>query len=104
MAAVQMHSNASGRNQPPQIDDLSVSTTEGKPVSLILRYLDPDGPGPHYVGIVRPPAHGELQGKDNDRIYVPQPGFTGMDTFQWRVDDGDRWSRVATVTVTVNKR
>jgi hypothetical protein len=39
---------------------------------------------------------------DGSFSYTPQPGFTGIDTFDYVVNDGDVDSNLATVTITVN--
>ncbi len=59
-----------------------------------------------YVGLVSgpsngnvSPAHGEANGQ---LIYTPNPGFSGTDSFVYRVSDGTNGTKDATVTVTVN--
>ncbi|MBW2703091.1 MAG: hypothetical protein JRF33_19885, partial [Deltaproteobacteria bacterium] len=72
-------------------------------VGIQLVYTDPDGPGPYTVTIDTPPAHGTLSGTGNDREYLPDNGWTGVDVFIWRVSDGLADSNVAMVAVTVRE-
>jgi hypothetical protein len=69
---------------------------------MTLSYTDPDGPGPYTVTIVTSPSNGSLTGSTNDRTYTPNAGFTGTDSFTWRVNDGLANSNTATVTITVS--
>ncbi len=49
------------------------------------------------------PNHGVLTlNADGSFEYEPDPGFTGMDTFNYHADDGTDDSNVATVTITIN--
>jgi len=89
-------------NAAPVAQDQSLSTTTGTPVYVSLAYTDSDGPGPYAVTIVTDPSHGTLSGTGNDRTYTPNPGFTGTDSYTWRVNDGLADSNVATVTITVS--
>ena len=100
-ASVVIYANASGENHRPQVEDQrnTVRAREGTVVNL--RYTDPDGPGPHFWTIRKPPEHGTLSGTDNDVLYTPQQGFTGTDSFDWAVSDGLTRSRNATVTLVV---
>ncbi|HYG81138.1 MAG TPA: cadherin-like domain-containing protein [Pyrinomonadaceae bacterium] len=52
--------------------------------------------------VVTFPANGTLApNADGSFMYTPNPGFTGVDTFTYKADDGTAESNVATVTVTV---
>ncbi|MHC4917379.1 MAG: PKD domain-containing protein, partial [Planctomycetota bacterium] len=89
-------------NQPPVAEDSSVTTEEGQQVWVQLSYSDPDnGPGPYVETITQGPANGVLTGSGNDRYYTPNAGFTGTDSFQWKVNDGEDDSNIATATITV---
>ena len=93
-------------NQPPVASNQSVTTTEGKAVSIPLSYNDPDnGPSPYTFTITQNPSNGTVVPDNlgsNDHTYTPNAGFTGTDTFKWKVNDGAADSNVATVTITVN--
>ncbi len=52
--------------------------------------------------VVTFPANGTLApNADGSFMYTPNPGFTGVDTFTYKADDGTSESNVATVTITV---
>ncbi len=52
--------------------------------------------------IVSGPAHGSLGTIDGTQItYTPDTNYTGVDTFRFKVDDGEHDSPPATVTITV---
>lgn len=49
------------------------------------------------------PAGGELNlAADGGFTYMPDPGFYGEDTFEYYANDGDAYSQLVTVTITVN--
>jgi len=88
-------------NQPPVAQNTSVTTTLNTQVYVQLTFIDPDGPGPYTYTITQQPTNGNLTGSDNDRTYTPNSGFTGTDTFRWKVRDGLADSNIATVTINV---
>ncbi len=52
--------------------------------------------------VVTFPTNGMLApNADGSFMYTPNPGFTGVDTFTYKADDGTAESNVATVTITV---
>lgn len=93
---------AAPANAVPIAQDQTVGTTQDAPVDIQLVHTDTDGPGPYIVTIVLQPADGALTGTDNDRIYTPNAGFTGSDSFTWKVNDGIDDSNEATVSITVS--
>jgi hypothetical protein len=103
VATIEIVANATGVNVPPRAEEQKVSTAGGKPVSFILLYQDEDGPGPYEVRVLRQPAHGKLEGKDNDVTYTPAPGFMGEDSFEWLVTDGEGRSNRATARIQVER-
>jgi hypothetical protein len=88
-------------NQPPTAPDRSVTVPQDTPTSIALGYADPDGPGPYTFTVLQPPSQGSLSGTGGSRTYAPNPGFTGTDTFRWKVNDGLADSNEAAVTITV---
>jgi hypothetical protein len=90
-------------NKAPLAADSSVSLRAGSSVSAKVRAWDPDG-NPLTYSIVSPPSAGRLSAF-NERtgafVYTPPFGFTGMDVFTFRADDGKAGSNTATVTLTV---
>lgn len=89
-------------NQAPVALNSSVSTAINTPVYIQLAITD-DGiaPGGYTYTITQNPAHGTLSGTDNDRTYTPASGFTGTDTFKWKVNDSQYDSNTAIVTINV---
>ena len=54
------------------------------------------------VTVTSSPAHGELSmNEDGSFSYMPSPGFSGSDSFTYRVSDGSVYSGPATVTIQV---
>lgn len=52
------------------------------------------------------PSHGTIvQSGDSGKsyIYTPEEDFTGTDSFSFRLESGDKYSNVATVTVTISE-
>ena len=51
--------------------------------------------------IVTPPAHGALSGSPPDYLYTPTAGFSGVDSFTYKANDGGLDSNIATIALTV---
>ncbi len=93
-------------NQSPVANDQTVNTTENKEVSIALSYTDTDGPGPYTFTITQSSANGTITPDNvgsNDYIYNPNPNYTGMDSFHWKVNDGESSSNIAMVVINVNQ-
>lgn len=78
----------------------ATTTPENVPIALTIVGVDPDGDNLTYI-VVTQPAHGTLTGSGPDRVYTPDAGYTGEDTFTFKVNDGTSDSNTATVTITV---
>ncbi len=100
-AEVTVFCNPSGTNRPPRAYDQTVRVRRGGIVRFTLRYADRDGPGPYGVAIAKPPEHGAVETLDNEARYTPQQGFTGADSFEWRISDGVSRSGPARVRIRV---
>jgi predicted extracellular nuclease len=90
-------------NDPPVAFNGTVSTPAGTPVALALTASDPENDTLTYA-IVTEPAHGTLGGFNaatGTVTYTPTAGYSGPDTFTFRVSDGTSNSNVATVSITV---
>lgn len=98
-----------GPNNPPvardngyQVDE-DGTLTIGAPGGVLANDVDPEG-APLTAQLVSGPSHGTLElAADGSFIYIPNPGFTGTDSFVYAAFDG-RDSTPATVTLTVNSR
>jgi len=94
-------------NTPPTAGDLAVETAFGTAVATPLSAADTNADGSHDPlswSVATPPAHGFLSGEWPDRTYHPDQGFSGTDSFQYRVDDGHGGTATGTVTITVKAK
>jgi hypothetical protein len=80
--------------------DQAVSTDENAPVAITLTASDADGDALSYQ-IVTPPSYGSLSGAAPFLTYTPNLGYTGLDSFTFKANDGMADSNTATVTVNV---
>jgi hypothetical protein len=89
-------------NYAPVADDQSVGTNQNVSFNIILTANDADG-DPITYSIVGTPSHGTL-GTVNGTVvsYAPDNGFTGADSFTFKVNDGQSDSNTAIVSVSVN--
>ncbi len=84
-------------NDPPVAAGQSASTPEGAPLAIRLAATDVDGDCPLQFEIVATPAAGTVSVPSNesgaagvagaDVVFTPAPGFTGTDSFAFRVTD-----------------
>lgn len=77
---------------------VQVPFNTAKPVTLTA--MDPDNE-PLTWSIVTPPVNGVLSGTAPNLTYMPNAGFTGADSFTFKVNDGALDSNVATVSIDV---
>lgn len=94
-------------NTPPTAGDLAVTTDYGKSVATSLVASDTNADGSHDPltwSLVTAPAHGYLAGEWPNRVYHPETGFSGEDSFVYQVDDGFGGVATGTVTVTVGEK
>jgi hypothetical protein len=89
------------QNQVPTAHNGSEKVVEGGTVDVQLTYVDSDGPGPYTFTITQDPQHGTLSGTGAVRTYEPDSGYSGQDSFKWKVTDGLNDSAAATVTIQV---
>ncbi len=92
-------------NQPPIAVDDTGSTLIDTPVDILVlnNDSDPDGDNIVITAILTQPTNGAaLIGADTSSItYLPNPGFIGVDCFDYQICDPDGLCDVATVCVTV---
>jgi len=90
-------------NTPPTANDMNERTDINTSVNITLDGDDPDN-GPNtpleYI-IVDAPDHGQLTGSGQIVTYTPNDDFSGTDTFTYKTYDGEDYSSIATVTITV---
>ena len=89
-------------NDPPAAQDDSGTAREGSQltIQILLNDGDPDGDD-LLVESVTQPAHGIVINNGVDITYIPDPGFSGTDTFMYTVSDGRGKTDTATVIVTI---
>ncbi|MFC1474679.1 FG-GAP-like repeat-containing protein, partial [bacterium] len=88
-------------NTPPLATAQSVETSQDLAVSITLSGTDDEGASLTY-SIVSNPANGTLDISSLPTVsYTPSSGFFGVDSFTFKVSDGELDSKSAAVTVTV---
>lgn len=87
-------------NEAPQVVTSQLaSTTLGTPVSITIQATDPDGDAMTFVADGA--SHGSVKGGSTGVfVYQPLAGYTGFDSFDVTVSDGN--GGMATLTVTVH--
>ncbi len=85
------------------VDDVQGSTSAASAGSAGAATPSPvSGEGRLSARIVTGPAHGVLTANaDGTTTYTPNADFNGADSFTYKVNDGERDSNLATVTLTV---
>ena len=109
---------------PPRVQDISAFTTEGGMAAITLMATDegcPESPGVLAYSITSLPGHGNLSdpcagaitgapytlaGSGNKVVFTPEPNYLGLDSFQFKADDGGSPpsggdSNVATVSISI---
>ena len=99
--------HAVSNNTPPTATDQSVTTKLNTPVEITLAGSDPANQNATLTAhIISQPLHGKLSDVNQDTgfiTYTPNQGFTGDDSFTFKVNDGKIDSNnTATVYVKVN--
>jgi len=85
-------------NSTPRARNLELITTVDQPIELALVASDADNDALTYT-ILQHPQHGTVSGTAPALAYQPDSGYTGTDSFTYRVSDAQAQSRIATVTV-----
>jgi hypothetical protein len=87
-------------NNPPVAYDQSVTTAEDTPKGITLTASDPDSDPLTYY-IETGPSHGSLSGSPPNVTYTPDLNYNGADSFTFKAYDGQAYSNIATVSITV---
>jgi hypothetical protein len=93
-------------NNPPKANDQFVMANMDTPVDITLTGSDADKNDNLTAAIVSKPLHGALSDIDQNTgvvTYIPNPGFTGSDSFTYKANDGKVDSNTGTVEMTVNQ-
>src|SRR5262249_50850401 len=78
----------------------SFMTTQATPVDITLTATSPQG-FPLTYTVLTAPKHGTVSGSAPNVTYTPNTGYTGPDSFTFRVNDGTTNSNSATVSIIV---
>jgi hypothetical protein len=87
-------------NNPPVAYDQSVTTAEDTPKGITLTASDPDS-DPLTYSIETGPSHGSLSGTPPNVTYTPTSNYNGADSFTFKAYDGQAYSNIANVSITV---
>lgn len=87
-------------NDTPAATAQSVSVNRDTATAITLAGSDVEGSALTYT-VVTNPANGSLTGTAPSLTYTPNSGYSGSDSFTFRVNDGTANSAAATVTLTV---
>ncbi len=87
-------------DDPPIANANNVTVPEDAVTHILLTGSDPDG-DPLTYSVLRAPTHGTLSGTAPNLIYTPDPNFSWLDSFTFRVSDGKTDSVPATILVSV---
>jgi hypothetical protein len=88
-------------NDAPVAEAQTAITYEDTALPFALTADDVDG-DPLTFSLVSLPAHGSLSGDLPNLTYIPDPDYTGRDSFTFKANDGALDSNVATVSITVH--
>ncbi|GAB4575267.1 MAG: hypothetical protein Kow0077_25950 [Anaerolineae bacterium] len=77
----------------------TVQTDEETPVQIALGWTG--GVPPYTIDRVMQPRYGALDGVGPVRVYIPNPGFKGIDSFTYAVTDGNGQASTGTITIYV---
>jgi|GEM_PF-6405684 len=89
-------------NDAPVVQGLSFELLEDSQVNITLLASDPDQDSLDYT-VAGGPRHGTLSGVAPNLVYTPDPGFYGVDSFQYKASDASLESAEATVSLAVIK-
>lgn len=88
-------------NDAPVALAQAVSTPDSIPLAITLTGTDIEQDPLSFV-LLTSPAHGSLSGSPPNITYTSHPGYSGPDSFTFRVDDGQLPSSPATVSIAVS--
>jgi gliding motility-associated-like protein len=85
-------------NDAPVANDQSINYLLNTPRAITLTGSDVEGSALTYI-VLSNPSHGVLSGTAPNIVYTPDNGYTGPDSFTFKVNDGTTDSNVATVSL-----
>ena len=90
-------------NELPVADSKSISTTPDIPVEIMLTGSDPEGNALIFT-ITTDPENGTLNGIAPELTYTPNTGFSGDDSFEYIVNDGQVDSTPAITRINIRSQ
>ena len=97
------NSSDTANNNSPKAKSQSVIMDENTTKSIKLSASDKDGELLVFTNLSKP-RHGILEDSiPPDVTYKPDPGFSGSDAFTFKAYDGVDFSKIATISIEVNK-
>ncbi len=94
-------SESATRNRPAVVTDATASTAAATTLSLALAASDPDS-NALTLRVVAQPAHGRAGILGTTATFIPDPAFSGTDTFTYAAWDGFTDSNLGRVTIAVD--
>jgi len=94
-------------NQPPVAKDDTTTTDFQTPATIDVLTNDTDADGnlePASLSVTKAPSNGSVLPSNNKLIYTPKDGFSGTDTFEYKICDTANLCDTAIVTINVNKK
>lgn len=88
-------------NDAPVATSQSLSLNEDGSLNIILSGSDAENSSLTFE-LTSVPLHGTLTGSGATRTYIPSTNYNGVDSFSFKVNDGQLDSLPATVTLTIN--
>jgi len=90
--------------KPPKAYSQKLDVLINKSPSIKLVAHSPGKNDALTYTILKQPENGTLRGEAPDLTYIPNRGFTGVDTFDFKANNGTYDSNTATVSIHVNLR
>ena len=87
-------------NDDPIAEEQSVDTNDNTSLAITLTGSDIDQDPFEYI-IVAGPSHGTLSGTAPNLTYTPNTGYTGSDSFTFKINDNTTDSNTATVSINI---
>ncbi|MEM6548688.1 MAG: Ig-like domain-containing protein [Pseudomonadota bacterium] len=93
-----------GENDAPEAEDIDVTVAQGESVSIDVlgSVTDPDATDTLSIASLTDPESGTVQIVDGEVVYTADDDFTGTDSFEFTVSDGNGGTDTATVMVQAN--